>query len=242
MALCFLFMRSLTLRILPLVCFFVSAPLAQAIVIANFGTNTNDRFANDGSFIGDAFDWSGVGLDNSGKWGTLLSNNVFISANHSHPATSSTLTFYASNDSTGSSITRTVSSGQRLGTTDLWLGVLSAPVSSSYASYSFLSNDIADSAAFNSPSPVKNLISYVVGKSTTAWATSLDVAVGRNVLDAWVEDADAGGTTDDAIASFQGLPGTTEYHETLLQGGDSGAPLFVSVGGSLVLTLSLIHI
>ncbi len=228
-------MRKLTVPFLFTVGWLFSAVSAHAIIIAGFTSATNDRFADDGSFIGSVFDWSGVGLTSGGQWGTLVSNNVFLSANHLHPSLNSSLTFYSSNDSSGASQSRTVVGGQRIGTSDLWIGVLNSPVSPSFTSYSFISNDIADSAAFNAPSPVRGLVAYVVGKSPTAWSTTLDMAVGRNVLDLWAEDSQAGGTTGDALASLEGYTTDVAY-ETLLQGGDSGAPLFIGNGSSLLLT------
>jgi hypothetical protein len=221
--------------ILAVLALLVTATASHAVIIAGFTTATNDRFANDGSFIGSVFDWSGVGISSGGQWGTLVSNNVFLSSNHLHPGVSSNITFFSSNDPSGASQTRTVVSGQRIGTSDLWIGVLNTPVSTGVTSYSFISNDIADTAAFNAPSPVRGHVAYVVGKSPTAWATTLDVAVGRNVLDLWLEDVSAGGTTADSLVSLEGFTNDVAF-ETLVQGGDSGGPLFIGVGNNLVLT------
>jgi hypothetical protein len=213
-----------------------SALTVSAITIDSFSTDTNDRFDNDGSFVLNGFDLSGVGFSSDGRWGTLVSNNVFISANHLHPSVGQTLTFHATNDPNGAPITRTVTSGQRIGTTDLWVGVLSAPVTGSYTSYSLQTADIANSAAF-SGSLLDGATGYMVGRSSTNWASNVhDIAVGTNVFDAWVEDSTAGGSTDDALSAiYQFGPNDTTY-EALLQGGDSGAPLFVISGSDLVLT------
>lgn len=211
----------------------IGATARASIIIDNFTSATNDRFANDGSFILSGHDLSGLGRSSDGKWATLISNNVFISATHAHPGVSSTLTFYASNDPTGASITRTVTSGQRIGSTDLWVGVLDTPVSSTYTSYALLTQDIADSSAFAS-ADVNSAIGYMVGRSPTEWADPLqDMAIGTNVIDLWVEDSTAGGSTDDALSAIYQLGANDLTYEALLQGGDSGAPLFVTDSASL---------
>lgn len=217
-----------------LLAFGLSALSARAITIDSFTTDTNDRFDNDGSFILSGSDLTGVGFG-TGGWATLLSNNVFISANHLHPGIGTTITFHASNDPNGTAISRTVASGQRIGTSDLWIGVLDSPVSSSYASYAFVTTDIADATAFAS-SPLNGLTGYMIGRSPTSWPSSVhDVAVGTNVFDVWAEDVTAGGTTDDGLSALYQFPSTDTTYEALLQGGDSGAPVFIVSGSTLVL-------
>src|SRR5271163_2930070 len=49
---------------------------------------------SDKAFIGQAYNWSGVGSDGY-SWATMISPTFFISANHDHPG--STLTFYSGN-------------------------------------------------------------------------------------------------------------------------------------------------
>ena len=44
-----------------------------AIQIDGFSSATNDRFANNSSFVADAFDLSGVGISNNGRWATMVS-------------------------------------------------------------------------------------------------------------------------------------------------------------------------
>ena len=207
---------------------------ARAVIIDNFTSATNDRFANDPSFVGGAFDWSGVGRGSSGQWATLVADNVFISANHLHPSVGTSLTFYASNDSSGPSATVTVSSGQRIGSSDLWIGLLSSRLSPIYATYDYLTGDITNSADF-AASAVVNTIAKVTGLSPSAWSSTLDVAVGENVIDLWATDVSAGGTTDDSLVSLYQTGVNDRIYETLLQGGDSGAPLFLTAGSTLYL-------
>ncbi|MFP4674582.1 MAG: hypothetical protein ACLFO5_08370, partial [Opitutales bacterium] len=108
-----------------------SVSVASAINIDGFTTDENDRFANDSSFVADQFDLSGVGINNNGHWLTMLSDEVFISAEHLKPATGSSVTFYESNDPDGASSTRSVTSNtQQIGTSDLYVGTLDSPLSS----------------------------------------------------------------------------------------------------------------
>jgi len=214
--------------------FMASSVRCWGISINGFATLENDRFSNDGSFVGDAFDFSGVGRSSDSRWGTLVSSNVFISAQHLHPAVGQSLTFYATNDSSGASVTRTVVSGQRIGSSDLWVGVLGEPVSSNIKAYSFATTAVSDFASFQlSPYYLEN--SYMVGRSPTAFTSLIDVAVGRNRLDFYAEDVAVGSTTDDAIVAIYDTVPLEVDHEAILQGGDSGAPLLVDVGGNLEL-------
>lgn len=221
---------------IPLILICLSVSTTQAsIIIDNFSSATNDRFANADTFILDGFDLTGLGRSSDGKWGTLISENVFISSNHSRPSIGASLTFFSSNDPNGGSITRAVSSGQRIGFTDLWVGVLETPVTHSFSSFTYLTADIIDTSAFQS-SALNGAIGYMVGLSPTAWASSRhDVAIGTNTLDAWVEDSNAAGTTADALSAIYRLGLNDLTYEALLQSGDSGAPLFVTDGSTLFL-------
>ncbi|GAB5561178.1 MAG: hypothetical protein SynsKO_28250 [Synoicihabitans sp.] len=211
----------------------VALPSATALTISGFTSGANDRFTNDDAFILDGFDLSGVGRSSDGRWGTLISDNVFLSANHLHPAINSTLTFYATNDSGGASTSHTVTSGYQVTGTDLWVGTLGTSVSSSYVSYSFATTPIADSTDFNAWT-YRNAVGAVFGRPSEGTPTLIDMVVGYNVVDAWVEDVELTGVTNDALLSLEGNANDIIY-ESLLQGGDSGAPLFVNNNGSLLL-------
>ncbi|MEZ7956435.1 MAG: hypothetical protein QMC23_09740 [Rubritalea sp.] len=191
----------------------LSHPLL-AIQIISSTAATNDRFSNDPTFIANNMNLSGVGIDNTGKWATLVSENVFLSANHFKPSNGSVITFYATNDPTGSSITRTVASGQRIGDTDIWVGVLSSSVDSNYAFY-----DIG-----LTPSLVQN--SYMVGRSVNSYTTTQNIAVGRNVLDSTATFTVAGATGTAILATYNETGGVA--YESLVQSGDSGAPMFTT--------------
>jgi hypothetical protein len=79
-------------------------------------------------FIGYNFDWSGVGRSSDGKWATMIGPKHFLSANHFRPGNGTTITFFIRDFSTGavSTDTATVVGGQRIGSTDLWIGEIDA--------------------------------------------------------------------------------------------------------------------
>jgi hypothetical protein len=192
----------------------LSHPLL-AIQIISSTAATNDRFSNDPTFIANNLDLSGVGIDNTGRWATLVSENVFLSANHFKPSNGSVITFYATNDPAGSFITRTVDSGQRIGDTDIWVGVLSSAVDSNYAFY-----DIG-----LTPSIGQN--SYMVGRSVMNNDDTQNFAVGRNLLDGTSTSFAAANATGTSILATYNETGGVAY-ESLVQSGDSGAPMFTA--------------
>ncbi|MEM9347209.1 MAG: PEP-CTERM sorting domain-containing protein [Planctomycetota bacterium] len=188
----------------------------------------NDRFANDPSFIANNYDLSGVGRSEGGRWGTLVSRNVFVSANHFPPSTTNgSLTFYKTNDPTGESININVASGQRIGNSDVWVGVLERPVPVGYAVYDFATADINNTSQFNN-SVYHDLNAFLVGQSPfNNFGGARDVAVGRNVLD-FFPNVNAEGTTDRSIAASINNAQDVTYEAGLVQF-DSGAPLLVDL-------------
>lgn len=195
-------------------------------MIDGFTSATNDRFENHTSFVANSYDLSGVGRSSDGRWGTLISPNVFLSANHYHPSNSSTMTFFETNDPNGPSLTIGVQSGQRMGMSDIWVGVLDSPVTSGYNHYDFATEDITNLAEFSaSPYALEN--AYLFGRSPSSFGSLTDVAVGRNILDSWDDFSSA-----DAIIAIDNQPTDGNYvtYEAFLQTGDSGAPLMVDDG------------
>jgi hypothetical protein len=222
--------------LLPILCIH----LQGAINIDAFSSLENDRFANDAQFIMQAYDLSGVALASNGRFATMISNNVFISANHFYPVNGTSMTFYSSNDGNGGSAIRTVQSSQRIGTTDIRVGVLNSPLSSSYNFYNFSTEDITSVTTGGSAFTRSDIFlanAFILGRSPTAFATSQDIAVGRNVIDNWATSITAAGTTDSAAISVVNNSGDSNYvtHEAFLQSGDSGAPMFIEDGGALTM-------
>jgi hypothetical protein len=220
--------------------------LSGAISIDSYSSAANDRFANSPSFLLNGFDLSGVGLantsqsldtwDDGGRWVTMLSSNVFISADHFPPIVGSPVTFYASNDPSGGTATRTVASAQQLGSTDFWLGTLNAPLGANYASYDIVTGDIFQVNPSTVAGPGTSLFGergYLFGRSPdTEFPISQDMAVGENTIDFWFEEFEEGGTTTDSIGTVVNASGEGNYrtYEARLIAGDSGGPLFVEDG------------
>jgi hypothetical protein len=206
-----------------------------AINIDSFSTATNDRFANDDAFIANDYDLSGIAITDSGRWVTMLSENVFITAMHYTPSAGSSVTFYASNDADGYSVTRTITDNfQQIGDTDLYLGTLDSALDDNFSFYDFATEDITldrspDNFIF---SEYHNATAFVFGRSETNYSTSQDIAVGMNKLDNFIKNQTVSPSTGDTILSTVNAstdPGYVEY-ETSLQTGDSGAPLMIDSG------------
>lgn len=218
---------------------FLLPSLLKGIIIDDFSTETNDRFANDGAFIADAFDLSGVAFNI--RWVTMLSPNVFISATHFAPSEGSSFTFFESNDANGPSVTRTISgTNTQIGNTDIFLGTLNTYLPSSYTYYNFAAESISSTPGPNSfsNSVYNGANAYVFGRSPTSWPTAQNIAVGRNKLDRFFSNQTVDDETGDAIAATIDDPSDANYvtFEAQLQPGDSGGPLFVEDGsGSLTL-------
>lgn len=219
-------------RYLLVVCTYTG--LHGAINIDAFSTLQNDRYANDAQFIMNQYDLSGVAIANDGRFVTMVSDNVFLSANHFYPSNGTSVTFYAGNDPSGASATRTIQSSQRIGTTDIRIGVLSTPLSNAYKSYDFSTEDITSTSTGPNSFTRSDIFlqnAFILGRSPTAFSTSQDLAVGRNVLDNF-GNVTVSGTTDLAVISTVNDSGDPNYvtHEAKLLTGDSSAPMFVDNG------------
>lgn len=243
--------------------------LSADIFIDDFTDATNDRFTDDPAFIGVGQDFSGVGrgdglidpdtgleVTTQVRWGTLLSRNVVITANHfpaapGNPNQTSSLSFYRNNDSSDS-VVRNLVSGQRLGDSDLFLSVLDAPVPADFQVYDFarglISADPFDEDTNNTLQPavtddgrsLEGEIAYLFGVSPTDRPdadTRFDQAVGRNRISGYLEDIPTHGPDNDLLVLIRDGRADPDYvtHEARFAAGDSGAPLFIEVGGELQL-------
>lgn len=218
-----------------ILCFSTAVPLS-AIQIVGFDTLTNDRFSNDTTFVADQFNLSGVA--HNGRWATMISENVYVTATHFAPGVGSNMTFYASNDPNGSSVTRSITSNrQQIQGTDIFVGTLDSALPAGFSFFDFATEDITNQSTLNA-SPYAGANAYAFGRSndpSTSWPTSQNMAVGRNVLDRFFINFTAGAETGDGIGATDDGSGGVEY-EAMLEGGDSGAPLFVESGsGSLTI-------
>lgn len=203
--------------------------ISAAINITGFDTLTNDRFANDATFIANGFDLSGVAIADDGGWVTMLSSKVFVTANHFASPVNTSVTFYNSNDPLGGSFTTTIQSSQQLGSTDIQLGVLSTALPTGYNAYDL----------FNYPIPPNtNAVAVAMfGRSETAFPIAQDMAIGQNVMDRFTSNQTVDGNTGDAGATTfdsDGDPNFLPYEAQLAQF-DSGAPVMVVSGGELTM-------
>ncbi|MGJ8726515.1 MAG: PEP-CTERM sorting domain-containing protein [Roseibacillus sp.] len=230
--------------LLPIFLLLPSLAVAQSD-IDSFSAATNDRFANDPSFIGSAFDFSGIGrtTQNNGRWATLIADNVYITANHFRA--SGAVTFYEQDNTT--SHVRSFAGGMRIGSTDFYLGYFATPLPTTIARYDFTTIPI-NTPEFPVPLPGPEF-AYTVGltPSTGGYANNdlTNMAVGENRVEYYQADSDltnGAGTviaTTDSVYTIQNEPTdpgfTYETHESAANGGDSGSPLLVVDGGELVL-------
>ncbi|MBT8045518.1 MAG: PEP-CTERM sorting domain-containing protein [Verrucomicrobiae bacterium] len=221
------------------------SPSAWAVLaLQSYNADKHSRFENDPAFIGASNDWSGVARASNGRWVTMISSTYFITANHAAPSIGNTVVFHEDNNPGGSTVTRTVSSRTRISNTDLVIGRLNSAPGATIAIYGIASNT-TDEANFAS-SVYADKIAYAVGKDNTGTLTT-EFRVGRNELDGFYDDVEAEGyetvsgsltAIGDAITfdDDRGTPESLGDDEAYLQSGDSGAPLFVTLGDELVLT------
>jgi hypothetical protein len=182
----------------------------------------------DNNFIGNPYDWSGVARTyDVGKWGAMISPSYFISANHFHPANGETFRFYHGNSTNDTYEERTVLSGQKIlgpggANSDLWLGKLSAPVSSAVAKYPML----------RLPSTLNDYIGkkiHVFGRPTdNNQATNSQSRLHLGLSKVSSVQADSGGSYFSWYTSNAPFGGDTALYA---EGGDSGGSSFIVFNG-----------
>lgn len=226
-------MRARVVIPLFVLCFLAhSLPASAALTIAGYDPQRHERFLNDADFIGSGYDWSGVGRNESGRWGVLLSPSFTVSATHAAPAIGSTLRFYATNDLGGSFVERQVvastavtQSGQ-VNSSDLVLTQLSGPASG-IMHYPVLSlptlDDYVGQELFvwgqSSSDPAQYTMRLGRNEITAVLPTFSHPNLGSSIGDAFIYDYDTvNGVGDD---------------EARVAGGDSGGPSFVIAAGGV---------
>lgn len=213
------------------------APAAQAglapaqMILQSYSPEKHDRFHDptdpNKAFIGDPYDWSGVGRN--WRWATMISPSYFVTAAHYHQGDGTSLCFYTTNDPGETPEQRTVESGQRIAGSDLWLGRLTAPVSANVEFYPIL--------ALPDHSDYDDLEIYTFGLSVHRFsATPTTVRLGRNNLDPGSIAPATEGEPPNEITGESFLfdfddPGGVGDDESYLQPGDSGGPSFTIYNG-----------
>ncbi|NDV63267.1 hypothetical protein G0Q06_12445 [Puniceicoccales bacterium CK1056] len=212
--------------------------MSGQMLIDGYDPLTNDRFANDSSFIAAAYDLSGLARSSSNKWGSVVSQNVFLSSAHFHPAIGNTLTFYETNDPLGPSITRTVIGGQPVPASDVWVGILDQSLPPQYSPFPFLDEPVSNSTQFNNSSIAEAEV-FMVGRSNGSGGSVTNIALGRNRIENWNQSFTdtLTGVTDSAIETIKHISSDAEWvpFESRLVIFDSSAPVLLDVGGSLVI-------
>ena len=221
-----------------LVCAALTAPGVSLgdLQIEGYQPNLHDRFyvGDDRAFIGEAFDWSGVGRDEGHgyQWAVMISPTYFVTAGHWPPNDYDTLTFHEDNSPTGavhqyqvapvSYYATTLRVGGTTYPSDLYLGKLTAPIPESDHITYYPVLDLPTTGAY------VGLPIYVNGKPNR---------VGRNVIDRFVIEEE-GSPVNKATLSMEYDYNTTTglgADECYLMVYDSGGPSFVNVGGRLAL-------
>ena len=232
--------------------FLYERPVSADTTIDDFTAAGNDRFTNDTSafVFPSSFSLSGVGRTNdNGRWATLISDNVFLSASHFRPSVGSTVEFYPGNDPTASPFLANVTGGSQVisadGSTDLYVGYLDRIVDPSIDRYTFATTFINGTAAspgsvFIDPNnPFQNDLGYIVGISSTSRSDIvIDHSIGLNRVSGYGENVEFQGNTnnDTLIYEYNGRNDPTyETNEAYVRGGDSGAPNFTIQNNQLLL-------
>jgi hypothetical protein len=184
----------------------------------------NDRFytGSDRAFIGQSYDWSGVGLSSGGSWATMISPTYFLSANHDHPGAGQTITFHTDDNPNGPTFTYTVASWSYQTQddgygSDLYLGQLTAPVDSSIAKYPVV--ELANDAAYT------NLVNWTYGYPNRVGKNNISSITNLNLI------SQGQGYTRVMYYTYNATGGQG-FDEAYLEGGDSGGPSFVMEGGA----------
>ena len=224
--------------------------VSAQLLINNFSDTTNNRFVDDPSFIGADYDFSGVArTTDNGRWGTLISPNAVLTAQHFRPSLGSTFEFYPGNDPNSTPFEAIVTSSIRVGSTDLSIVILDRNVDPSIAVYNFATDEYegdppitttnvdgstSTQTFFNTDPNEVNIVGERTLVFGRAQGTSLDSptsqAVGENLVFSFSENVVFGSNADnDSIILQRDAEGTPNAltHESYVRGGDSGAPTFL---------------
>ncbi|MFV0337998.1 MAG: PEP-CTERM sorting domain-containing protein [Chthoniobacterales bacterium] len=241
--------HKIRIKVLPLLLLslFPFAPnLSASISIDNFTPATNNRFANNASFIGSGVDFSGVGRTSNAtnrKWATLIGPNIFLSATHWHPAIGQTVRFYPDNDPSSVFVERTVTSGVQLNGSDLWIGAFDYALPATIKQYDYATINLSAATFLASSYYKDNVLMSGISPTTTGYGASgyTNQAVGQNQAEGFIDNQSVGGSTGDVIVTVKNQPSDSTYgytyrtYEAQAASGDSGSPLFSTDSGTPLL-------
>jgi hypothetical protein len=210
------------------------------LFVQTYEANRQDRFYTgaDKDFVGQAFDWSGVGLSSNSTWVTMISPQYFVTAAHYHPAAGNTVTFYSGNvqsdstryqatvDSWSYQTSYTDETGTLTLPSDLWIGKLTTPIpeSANVTYYPVLGLPTLDDYI--------NQTIYVYGKPQRVGQNAINAIGLANEPD---PPADPTKSTVAMQYSYDTGSNGLGADECYLISGDSGGPSFVDCNGELAL-------
>lgn len=216
------------------------APTANDYLNNRFYTGANK------AFIGDPYDWSGVGKRNANSYAvTMISPSFFVGAAHTSIGSGNSIVFYEDNTTSSGGHSYTVSQTWRVydptyGATDLIVGKLvnPIPVAHNIAYYPiFMMPAITDYISTGDYDPSDPVDSFFMYGANNGWGDSAGNYVGRNrVDDIFYAAYSAGGvnTTQVIALSWQAPNGVGAVpYESRGQAGDSGSPSFYGIGSYL---------
>lgn len=217
-------------------------PGSAAIIIDNYDTATNDRYqdADDpDQFFLNTYDLSGVGMDNNGRWATLIGPNTILSANHFKP--SGTITFYPGNDPTATPVQIGLSSDSlRItnadGGTDLWIARLESFAPISLKVYNYAIDQISEPNSPVATTLYEGESAIMTGRSPADFGNTIDQAFGTNVISDFIENEPITISGSSYVIDTLRLSYDTggSNYEAVVQPGDSGAPLLYDDGTDLI--------
>lgn len=219
------------LAVLGVAVFCTSAARAD-LYILNYQPQLHDRFYSgaDKSFIGQAYNWSGVGKEvgDPNHWATMISSQYFLTIGNKAP--SGSVTFYSDN-TTASAHTYAVDPTFSFSpmynglATDIHLGRLTAPIPSADGICSYPVLNFTNGSGNTDDAAYVGQGLYVYGKPSL---------VGRNVASRIVRDDMYLGTPSLEFDYDTGV-NSVGADEAIIMGGDGGAPTFGIANGQLAL-------
>jgi hypothetical protein len=161
-----------------------------------FYTPEPGTYADQFNWIGNGYDWSGVG---KGRWGTLVSPSFYLSAEHTHRDNKGIDKHVGFFDADDVLVEKTIADGFDLGG-DLWLGQFYSAVPERLAVYPILASDHAEDLVGREI--------WLFGRSKVS-SSRLDQRLGRNEIstarfNSSSESFDLLFTFDVSIADFYG--------------------------------------